>query len=137
MKYSRLWPAATIIAVVLIIGFAFSVPHTRDAGKTSLASSTAESAPAVTLRDSFKKGVHTISGSLGAPNACSSVTAQASFVPDASNAGSIVVALSLPQDSGICLQVPTQVNFTTTVSAAAHLPITVTVNGVTATTSAP
>ncbi len=134
MKYSRLWPAATIIALIVIVGFVVSVPRTRDVD-TASPSGEAVGIPTVSLRDSFKKGVHTITGSFEAPNACATVTAQAAFVPEASGEGSIVVALSVPEDSGVCLQVPTRVNFTTTVSAPARLPITATVNGAPATTT--
>lgn len=135
MSHRRLWVAATIIALFLIIGFVFSVPHTRDIAETLPKGNAAQSVPSVQLRDSFKKGVHTITGSLVAPNACSTVSAQATFLSEASSTSSILVELSLPEDSGICLQVPTKTTFTATVAAPAHLPITATVNGASATTT--
>lgn len=132
MKYSRLWVLTAIIAFIILVGFAFSVPHTRDGTKPA-EKSVATSTPAVTLRDSFKKGVHTITGSLLAPNACSLVTAQAILSGETAN--TILVELSLPEDSGLCLQVPTKESFTTTITAPAGLPVVVTVNGVVATTT--
>lgn len=130
MSRMRLWISAAIIAFVVLIIFALSVPHTRDVGVNTVLSSETEIVPSVSLRDSFKKGIHTISGSVEAPNACASVSASASLVSDASNKESISVAISISPDSGICLQVPTRTNFQTTISAPAGLPISATVNEV-------
>lgn len=130
MSRMRLWISAAIIAFVVLIIFALSVPHTRDVGVNTVLSSETEIVPSVSLRDSFKKGIHTISGSVEAPNACASVSASASLVSDASNKESISVAISISPDSGICLQVPTRTSFQTTISAPAGLPISATVNGV-------
>lgn len=132
MKYSRLWVLTAIIASVILVGFFLSVPRARDGAKPKEQIVTA-STPLITLRDSFKKGMHTITGSITVSNACTPVTANANLVGDASS--TILVALSVSEDSGVCLQVPTTELFTTTVSAPARLPITVTVNGVLATTT--
>ncbi len=134
MSHSRLGVVATIIAVVVIVGFVLSVPHTRDLPKAPT-SGAAPVVPAISIKDSFKKGLHTITGSLTVLNACTFVTARATLISDASSTGSILVALSFQNDSGVCLQTPTQANFSTTVTAPAHLPITATVNGSTATTT--
>lgn len=135
MKYSRLWLSAAIIAFVVVIGFVLSVPHTRDVGKVAQGEDTATSVSEVTLHDSYKKGVHTISGSLVVPNACTNVIAEASLVGDSSAPSGILVALSAPKDSGVCLQVPMPANFTVTITAPAHLPISATINGTAATTT--
>ena len=135
MRHSRLWVAAAIIAFVVLAGFILSVPHTRDIN-TAPSQDVAASVPVVALHDSFKKGLHTITGSIQAPDACATVAAQASPSGDASSTTGILLELSLPEDSGVCLQVPTRVTFTATVSAPANLPITATVNGVAATTTA-
>lgn len=132
MKYSRLRVLAAIIASVILIGFFLSAPRARDGAKPTVRNEEA-GVPVVALRDSFKKGVHTITGSYTAPNACTTVSADASLSGDASS--TILVALSVPEDSSICLQVPTDESFSATVSAPAHLPIQVTVNGVLATTT--
>lgn len=134
MKYSRLWVLSAIVAVIILIGFVFSVPHTRDNGTLAI-ESVATDIPVVTLRDSFKKGVHTITGSLQAPNACSVVAAEASLSDETSDTSGILVVLSVSEDSDICLQVPTRVSFTTAISAPARVPIVVTVDGTPATTS--
>ncbi len=136
MRHSRLWLAATIIALALIIGFVLSVPRTRDVGDTALPRSVDVSVPSVALRDSFKKGVHTITGSIEAPNACTVVSANALFLNEASSTESILLEISLPEDSGVCLQIPTSISFSAAVNAPADLPIAVTVNGAPATTTA-
>jgi hypothetical protein len=130
MKHSRLWVAATIIALAVIIGFVFSVPHTRDVVKTPSSEGATTSVPLVSLSDSFKKGVHTITGSIEVSNICTILSAQA-----ASSTEGILVEISMPSDTGVCLQLPTRATFQTTLSAPADLPFTVTVNGSPATTT--
>ncbi len=137
MHHTRLWVAATIIALIVLGSFVLSVPHTRDIEQTPVLKSVART-PSVTVRDLFKKGMHTIAGSVEVPNACTTVSAEASIASgEASSTESILVALTIPADEGICLQVPTHVAFQTTIAASTGLPIVVTVNGVTATTSSP
>ena len=136
MRHSRLWLAATIIALALIIGFVLSVPRTRDVGETVPPRSAETIAPSVALRDSFKKSVHTITGSIEAPNACAIVSANATFLNEASSTESILLEISLQEDSGVCLQIPTSMSFSATVNAPADLPIAVTVNGAPATATA-
>ncbi len=137
MNPVRLWISAVIIAFVVLIAFALSVPHTRDNGVKEPFPSVTASIPAVTLHDVFKKGVHTISGSIEAPNACTLVSASATLVGNASSTEGILIAISMPPDSGICLQTPTRVRFQATLAAPAYLPITVTINGSPATTTPP
>lgn len=134
MNHTRLWVAATIIAVVVITSFVLSVPHTQDVGQVATMPSVIE-VPIVTLRDAFSKGVHTITGSIEAPNACTSVIAESSLTGAASSTEGILVSISMLADNGICLQLPTRASFQTTISAPANVPITVTVNGAVATTT--
>ncbi|MDP2651617.1 MAG: hypothetical protein Q8O94_00580 [bacterium] len=136
MNHMRLWAAAAIIALIVIAGFVLSVPHTRDVAQTETSQDSVVSVPSVTVHDTFKKGVHTITGSLEVPNACVIVSAQAVLVGDASSPEGILVALSLSDDGGVCLQVPTRTSFSATIATPARVPITATVNGVTATTTA-
>lgn len=137
MSRMRLWISAAIIASIVLIIFALSVPHTRDVGTSQAILTETEKAPSVSLRDSFKKGVHTISGSVEAPNACATVNATASLEGDASAGENILVSVSMSSDSGICLQIPTRTSFQTTVSAPVGLSISVTVNGALASTTSP
>ncbi len=143
MSRMRLWISAAIIAFIVLIIFALSVPHTRDVGTKKALLTETEKVPPVSLRDSFKKGVHTISGYVEAPNACALANASAILINDVSNNESlpaqagILVAISMSSDSGICLQVPSRAGFQTTVSAPAGLPISATVNGAPASTTLP
>lgn len=132
MNNRRLWLSAGIISCVIVIAFVLSVPHTRDLGVKQ--SSPPETVPAVSLHDSFKKGAHTITGSLTVANACTNASADASLAGEGSESA-ILVALTLVDDGGLCLQVPTPINFQTTIVAPVSLPITVTVNGSPASTT--
>jgi hypothetical protein len=130
--------AAAIIAAIILIGFVIFTPHTRDLpSAASIAAAGEASVPAVTLSDAYRKGVHTLSGSLVAPTACTEASAQAATTTDATGAAEIAVAITMPQDSGVCLELPTTLTFSASVAAPAGLPIVVTVNGALATTTAP
>lgn len=133
--HQRLWVAAAIIAAIIIAGFLFSVPHTRDIATTP--ASPGPTTPSVALRDVFRKGIHTITGSVEAPNACATVAAQANLEGDTPETRRIVVAVSLEEGKGVCLELPTRVNFSTTLAAPAQIPLTATVNDVAASTTAP
>jgi hypothetical protein len=135
MTHKRLWLSAAIIALVLSMSFALSVPHTRDIGQAAVSEDGQRGAPTVTLRDTFKKGVHTITGSIEVPNVCTTVTAEAVATGDTPDTERILVVISAPKEEGVCLQLPASADFSVTISAPASLPITATVNGVEATTT--
>jgi hypothetical protein len=135
MKQKRFWTAAAIIACVVAFGFLVSAPHTHDVARRT-ATPDKIPAPTVALHDSFKKGIHTITGSLSAPDACVIVTADATISGNASSTERIQLAISMPPDVGVCLQLPTVVDFSIAIPAPAHLPISATVNGRAASTTA-
>lgn len=137
MSQKRLWVAATIIALVVLVGFVLSVPRTGDTPNALTAPVIQAEIPAVVIRDIYKKGVHTISGSLMAPDACSAISATATLEGSASSTQEILVAVALETGGGVCLQLPTRMTFETTVAAPAQLPLVVTVGGERATTTAP
>lgn len=128
MSQRRLWVAAGIIALVILAGFTLYVPHTRDSGAPQASVSLPTAVPSVTVRDSYKKGVHTITGSLEVPNACTGVLAVATTTGDG-----IHLAISTQADTGVCLQLPARATFTATIAAPQNLPITATVNNASAT----
>lgn len=134
MNHTRLWIAAGIIAVIVVGGFVLSVPHTTELREAASLPSV-PSVPSVALRDSYKKGVHTITGSITAPNACAQMSAAASL-SGATSSPSILVAISLTDTGGVCLELPTELPFKLTQSAPAQAPIQVLVNGAVASTSA-
>ncbi|MDO8407959.1 MAG: hypothetical protein Q7S95_01845 [bacterium] len=126
----RLWVAALIIAVAVIGGFALSVPRAREIPEPPGSATAVSSIPVVTLHDSYAKGVHSITGSLMAPDVCASLTASASVEGER-----IMLDLAVPEDPQLCLQVLTKLTFSVSVEAAAEVPIDVFVNGVSATTT--
>lgn len=132
----RLWVAATIIAGIILTGFVLSVPHTRDISQQERTLDATTTEPKVSLRDVFKKGTHTLTGSIEAPNPCTVLSATASIVGTSSSTQSILVAISMPKDTGICIQQVTNLPFSTTLVAPANMPLTVTVNGNPATLTA-
>ena len=134
MRHTRLWIIATIIAGIILVSFALSVPHTRDIAETP-AAQPAPSVPSVSLHDAFKKGLHTITGSIKAPTPCTSLSADATFNDAASTTAYILVKISMPEDSGMCLQQSADLTFSAAVTAPAGAPITVLVNGTLATTT--
>lgn len=124
---TRLWAAAGIIAIVIFGGFALSVPHTRDLPIERI--STQETiTPSVSIRDTYRRGVHTITGSILAPDACTGVSAAASLVGE-EDSQEILIAVDMPASEGICLKEPTKESFSVTITAPENLPINATVNG--------
>lgn len=130
MTHTRLWVVATIIASIILAGFALSVPRAKDGTLPPKVAEPIEGVPVVTIRDVLKKGVHTITGSLLAPTACTSIEATASLMNDY-----ILVSISMPKDSGVCLEEATTVSFSTTLVTPNTLPIKTTVNGKEASTT--
>lgn len=121
-NHTRLWVAAVIIGVIIIGGFALSVPRAREVPSES--GQAVAGAPKIVVRDAFKKGIHTISGSVLAPDACTSVLAEASLVGE-----EILLALSMSEDVGICLEVPTSATFSTSLEAPAGASVRTTLSG--------
>jgi len=138
MTHMRLSSAAIIIAILIGVAFMFSVPRVvRDGEQEQRVEEVVAKAPEVELSDSYKKGVHTIMGSIVAPNACTTLTAEASHAQSADSATVINLAITTASNDGVCLQLPTKVKFTTSIEAPADVLIQqTTVNGVVATTIA-
>jgi hypothetical protein len=134
MHQKRLWLSAAIIAVVILLTFAISVPRTREVANTA-PTQVASSTPIVKVHDSYRRGTHTITGSIEAPNACTSVEASAILEGSASSTARVLLTISLPADTGICLQLPTPITFQTSVEGPAEVIFTATVNGELASTT--
>lgn len=132
-SHSRLSTVALILALAIIGGFFLSVPRVRDVddAESSVSSVLASTTPLVSLHTSFKKGVHTITGSVWAPNACTSATVEATLT----ETSRILLDVSMPEDTGLCLEVPTEVPFSTSVTAPEEALVDVRVNGVVASTT--
>lgn len=137
MTHSRLLSAAGIILVGILIVFFLSVPHAQElASQIGATASSTPSTPLVTLSDSYAHGVHTYSGTFLAPNACTTLSANAVLAGDASSTQTVSLSLTYPADTGVCLELPTKTSFQTTLSAPQSATATVDVNGVLASTSA-
>ncbi|MGH7175036.1 MAG: hypothetical protein ACREGR_01605, partial [Minisyncoccia bacterium] len=135
----RLYFIAGGIALVIIAGFALSVPHLKDVGAPSTQNpgSTAIVTPTVYLHDAYKKGTHTISGKVLAADPCAIVNASASVIPGAASStpDTILVTLDMPPDTGNCLQEPATSTFALSVQAASNAVFTASINGTDASTS--
>lgn len=134
IKLTRLSRAAIIIASAIFVIFVFSVPRTSEIA-TPQKNDEVVPAPSVALRDVYKKGVHTITGSMLAPNACTFVNAESTLIGDESKPSGINLILTISGDDGVCLQVPTTITFSVSVKAPSGLPISATLNGVIASTT--
>ncbi len=119
---------------IIITGLVLSTQHARGVVQISVPQ-TKITIPVVTLHDTFKKGTHTITGSVEAPDACTIVTPTASIEGNASSTENILIAISMPVDTGICLQVPTVIDFSTTIVAPPQISIIATINGSVASTT--
>lgn len=135
MRHTKLWVLATILATILIASFVISVPRTRDVVLKPVVQEKVAIIPSMTLHDSFKKGLHTITGTITAPNPCTEVSAKATLDGSASSTQSILIAVTMPESTGICLERVAKLPFSVTLTAPARLPIVVTVNGTPATTT--
>ncbi len=132
MFEKRLWVSALILVVVIVGGFALSVPRAQEVLEPANTSQTTPVISMLALRDSFKNGVHTIKGRITVADVCTTITADVSLQD-----GRIIVAVSTPEDVRVCLKIPTELPFTVSIKAPADAPLVATINGVPATVTAP
>ncbi len=129
--------AALILAGIIALSFLISVPHAREvSAPVPQASPAATSTPSVTLKDTFRKGVRTLTGTIVAPDACAPVSATSTLVGNASTTQSIRLDIMLAPTDGVCLELPTTLPFSTSLTAPKDSPVSIFVNGTAATTSA-
>lgn len=120
--------------IIVIAAFAFFIPHTNR-GDELAPPVVVESKPlvAVTYTGTYKNGLHSLKGSVLAPTPCTELSATAAV---ASGTPQIIsVELSMPPDTGICLQKLTELPFSVTASAGADAKVEVFVNGEPASTT--
>jgi hypothetical protein len=130
MHNRRMYILSGGIALALILGFALSAPHLREV-KLAATSGGQGTLPAVYLHDSYRKGLHTITGQVQVPDACTGVSASA----DAAASSSIVVSLTMPASEGTCLMLPATTTFSVSVAAAQGAELRATINGTDASTT--
>lgn len=131
--HARFWMAALILAVVIVGGFALSVPHAREVAESvPQEDAVSETAPLVSLEDSYDEGVRTIEGVVLAPDACATVGAEAVLAVER-----IQVDVMVMRDEELCLEIPAEREFSASIEAADDAPLDVRINGVLATSTAP
>ncbi len=126
--YSRTRLAIGVLIGIIAFSFFFSVPRTRDIVESTVLTTAMSEAPDVSLQDVFKKGVHTLTGSVEAQNACANLSVEALHEDAGAPEAHIRVAITLTPYEGTCLQLPTRMRFSAQISAPAKLPVVATVN---------
>lgn len=125
----RFWVTTTLLITALILATLGAYLWYSYQSRQAQITEEAASAPAVTYRDSFKAGVHTISGTVVLRNRCERL--EASAVADTEVDPPVVrVDLFIPEDTGICLELPTERAFSVSVEASDAAMVQVFVNGI-------
>lgn len=128
---------AVVIAVTLFFGFFLLFGASKDvpAQRSSMAGS-ASDITLLSVSDSYHKGMHTITGTLMLPTACTPFAATTSPEGNGGTNG-IRVDIASEVDDGVCLALPATTTFTATAAGAASSTVSVYLNGALATTTAP
>ena len=120
-----------VFAVILIAGITFFAVRTGREEAPKFDTKTETPTPVVTLKDSYKKGVHTYTGTYTVATPCHTISATATVAvgtPDV-----VTIAITAPADEGMCVQVIATKTFTVTATAGKDAKVEVQVNGVPAT----
>jgi hypothetical protein len=123
--------ALGVFVLVLIVGFVIFIAHTQDGSVPK--EKTATSTPVSILESvssSYSKGTYTIKGKVQVPTPCYQVTAAATAAST-----TIRVDLSIPTDTGLCLEEPAIDAFSVSVVAAKDASLEVYINGSLATST--
>jgi hypothetical protein len=124
----RLVFAVFFFVVLVIVGYAFFVPHTTKDEVPPPVESEPQPAPLVTLSSSFRRGVHTFEGTVEAPTPCTTVGVETTVA--SSTPSRITLSLTLAPDEGVCIQVVRALPFEATAEAPEDAFVELTVNGV-------
>jgi len=125
-----------VLAIFVGIGIFISSEHLPDGMRVAMQVATS-STPAITLAsfsDSYHRGVHTLSGALITPTPCYIVVTQSTLVPS-TTPPLIQLNLSIPQDTGRCLDLPATTTFRVTQHSARDSVVNVYLNGILATST--
>ncbi len=132
----RLLFISIFIIVAGIIGTIFSSAKvSNDVRPVSIVATT--TSPIITLKllkDSYRRGIHTISGAVVVPNPCYVVNARTSLIPSTTPTV-IRLDLSVPEYTGRCLELTATTTFITKQKAEKRATITTYLNGVLTATS--
>jgi hypothetical protein len=108
---NRTWIGIGGVLLVLIIVFAFFVLRTSE-GTMPAKATAPETIQIERIKDVYKKGVHTISGVALVPTACTKIDTVAT-----TTAAGIVVNIASVSDTGMCLELPSEIPFSVTATA--------------------
>ncbi len=134
-----------LIAVIFlfgatIIGIVFSSSRLPDGARStevSVATTTSPVIRLVSLKDSYRRRVHTVSGALVVPTPCYTVDAETKLVPS-TTPQVIRLDLSVPPDTGRCLELSATTTFSVKQKAKKDAVIVTYLNGnLTATSTIP
>ncbi len=136
MQVKRLVIIVFVLAIIIIIAIFSSSKHLKDHPLNSLrvATSTQNTIRVVSLSHSYKRGVYTIQGSITVPNICYAVSTHTSLIPS-TTPQRIRLILSVPNDTGRCLQLVATTTFSVTQRAKKNASVEVYLNGVLATST--
>ncbi len=115
--------------VVLIAAFVYFVPNT-DTPDEAPAISDLDTAPeyAVTAHSVYSRGRYTITGTVEAPNPCTTVSVTAEMLAS-STPPAIQLNISMLRDEGACLELITPTSFTATTTGPVDATLAAYVNG--------
>jgi hypothetical protein len=122
-----------LASIILVAGFVFSIPHANKDNEIgpSVETKSLSILPTIFIHDTYKKGIHSITGSLAIPTPCMKATTEALVLPhEGSTTPQIIhIEISIPEDAGPCLQLAATSTFSASLSADANVVIEASVNG--------
>ncbi len=131
MTTRRVAGATIIILLVLILGFTLSVPRIQDVAEESETLRTEESVtvPTLTLERSYRRGTHTLTGTLLVDTYCTMVTTEAVVTPEDVSPSVITLKLATEEVAGVCLMLAEERSFSVSIEAPEDSMVEVFVNG--------
>ena len=125
----KIWMVAAAVVAVLIVGFIIVVPHTNE--DIRVREVAAPIVPPVFIHDAYKKGLHTLAVSVAAANPCAVVQGHSVLVPRPASSSPAVasVALTIAEDSGVCLQSVATTTLSFSLAGPSTVQLIATVNG--------
>lgn len=133
----RIWIGIGVFSGVLAIAFAFFAFRISEgpAQKAQPETAASQITDVRKVTDTYKKGVHAIRGIATVPTACTVITAVSTIVEDPSSTPVIRVDLSAEPDTGLCLQLPTDTEFSVAQQLSGRASVEVYANGAFATST--
>lgn len=130
MTTRRVTGSALIILLVLFLGFTLSVPRTKDIVEEGDALQTQEShpQPTLSLERSYRRGTHTLTGTLLVDTRCTKLTTEVEVTPEGIVPPTITLRLATEDTAGVCLMLSEERAFSITADAPEDATVLVFVN---------